>query len=385
MSNWKSILFYVALLPATLAGGEAEPRPFDLADEVVCRVNTEAISKKQVEERMEEIAIRLYAWRKSQEEAGQWTIDAEKKFNELYIPPFRDALRRVVRERLMLQYAKIEKTHIDERSYEKQVRQMVDQLKQQGLMGGKGYTMGEVQKRIRERMILDNFRYQFANFLDYPTRPEVKKHYEQNLSRYERKAGVMVRLIRIDRFVTNKLTGKQTANPEAYDQALRLREDIVALQGNFEEIARRHNDDEDLKSRGGLIVLNPKDPYFDPEGYNPQLAKAIRNLQPGEVSKVFELGNSSWAFAQLVQRREAGPAPLEGELYEEIYKTIYQQKTRKKEDDWFRKALSKSLVVHVVEGNPKTLPIEFFFPDDVKPAEPAAAPKKDAVTSDSSK
>jgi len=378
MSFWKYTLLFVALVPA-LWGGEAEPRPFDLADEVVCRINIEAISKRQVEERMEEIAIRLYVWRKTQEEAGQWTIDAEKKFNELYIPPFRDALRRVVRERLMLQYAKIEKITIDERAYEKQVRGMVDQLKHQGLMGGKGYTMGEVQKRIRERMVLDSFRYQFANFLDYPTRPEVNKHYETNITRYQRKAGVMVRLIRIDRFVTNKLTNKQTVNPDAFDDATKLREDVVALQGNFEEIARRHNDDEELKTRGGLIVLNPKDPFFDPEGYNPQLANAIRNLQPGEVSKVFELGQTSWAFGQLVQRRESGPAPLEGELYDEIYRTIYSQKTRKKEDDWFRKALSKSLVVHVVEGNPKTLPIDFFFPDDIKPVEAASDPKKEVL------
>lgn len=377
------LLFCAALLAASAFGGEDQPapRPFDLNDEVVCRVNTEAVSKRQVEERMEEIALRLYAWRRSQEDAGQWTPDAEKKFNELYIPPFRDALRRVVRERLMLQYAKIEKVPLDDRAYEKRVNETVERLKQAGLMGSKGFTLGEVQKRIRENIQLDTYRYQFANFLDYPTRPEVQKHYKDNITRYQRKAGVKVRLIRIDRFVTNKLTGRQSVNSNAFEQATKLRDDIVNFQGNFEQVAKLHNDDEELRNRGGLIVLNPKDPFFEPDGYNAQLANAIRSLKPGEISPVFELGQTSWALAQLVDRRDSGPAPLEGDLYEEIYRSLFQQKTRKKEDEWFRKALSKSLVVQVVDGKYNPLPIAFFFPDDVeaKPAPQSVEPKKSVL------
>jgi hypothetical protein len=249
-------------------------------------------------------------------------------------------------------------------------------------MGSKGFTLGEVQKRLREYMILDTYRYQFANFLDYPTRPEVQKHYKDNLSRYQRKAGVKVRLIRVDRFITNKLTGKQSVNANALEQITKLREDIVNFQGNFEQVAKLHNDDEELRGRGGLIVLNPKDPFFDPDSYNPQLANAIRNLQPGDavgsVSAVFELGQTSWAIAQLVERREAGPAPLEGDLYEEIYRSLFQEKTRKKEDEWFRKALSKSLVVQVVDGKYNPLPIAFFFPEEreAKPTAEGAEPRK---------
>lgn len=379
------VLLIAALLAApAFCGEEPAPRPFDLNDEVVCRVNTEAISKRQVEERMEEIAYRLYAWRKSQEDAGQWTPDAEKKFNELYIPPFRDALRRVVRERLMLQYYKIEKVPFEERAYEKRVNETVERLKKEGLMGSKGFTIADVQKRIKENIQIDTYRYQFANFLDYPTRPEVTKHYKENISRYQRKAGVKVRLIRIDRFVTNKLTNKQTVNSNAFEDATKLRDDIVNFQGNFEQVAKLHNDDEELRSRGGLIVLNPKDPFFEPDGYNAQLANAIKNLKPGEVSAVFELGQTSWALAQLVDRREAGPAPLEGDLYEEIYRSLFQQKTRKKEDEWFRKALSKSLVVQVVDGKYNPLPIGFFFPDETeaKPTAENNEPKKSAAAKD---
>jgi hypothetical protein len=365
----------LALLAAASLPAE-EPQVFDLDNEVVCRVNTEAVSKRQVEERMEEVAIRLYEFRKQQEKAGLWNKETEDKWNEMYIPEFRTALRRVVRERMMLQYAKIEKTPIDERAYEKRVKDTVDRLKSAGVFGvkEKGYTMGEVQKRVRENMLLDNFRYQFSDILQQPSRPEVQRFYEENIRRYQRKAGVKVRIIRIDRFLTNKLTGRQTVREDSHELAEKLREDIIQYGASFKEVARVHSDDEESKKRDGLIQIDPKDEYIDIESYNRQIADSIRGLKPGEISKVFELLQTSWAFVMLEAKREAGPAPLEGDLFEEIYQTLSRQKTQKKEDEWFRKALSKSLVVHVVEAVPKTLPIEFFFPDD----KVAELPKPDA-------
>jgi hypothetical protein len=366
----------VLALLASLALQAEEPQVFDLDNEVVCRVNTEAVSKRQVEERMEEVAIRLNEFRKQQEKAGLWNKETEDKWNEMYIPEFRNALRRVVKERMMLQYGKIEKTPIDERAYEKRVKETVDRLKGAGVFGvkEKGYTLGEVQKRVRENMLLDNFRYQFSDVLQQPSRPEVQRFYEENIRRYQRKAGVKVRIIRIDRFLTNKLTGKQTVREDSHELAEKLREDIIQFGASFKEVARVHSDDEESKKRDGLIQIDPKDEYIDIESYNRQIADSIRGLKPGELSKVFELLQTSWAFVMLEGKRESGPAPLEGDLFEEIYVTLSRQKTQKKEDEWFRKALSKSLVVHVVDAVPKTLPIEFFFPDD----KVAELPKPDA-------
>ena len=355
-----------------------EPQVFDLDNEVVCRVNTEAISKRQVEERMEEVAIRLYEFRKQQERAGLWNKETEDKWNEMYIPEFRTALRRVVRERMMLQYAKIDKTPIDERAYEKRVKETVDRLKSAGVFGvkEKGYTMGEVQKRVRENMLLDNFRYQFSDILQQPSRPEVQRFYNENIRRYQRKAGVKIRIIRIDRFITNKLTGKQTVREDSHELAEKLREDIIQYGASFKEVAKTHSDDEETRKREGLIQIDPKDEYIDVDGYNRQIADAIRGLKPGEISKVFELLQTSWAFVMLEARRESGPAPLEGDLFEEIYHTLSRQKTQRKEDEWFRKVLSKSLVVHVVDAVPKTLPLEFFFPDDKVAELPKVEPQK---------
>jgi parvulin-like peptidyl-prolyl isomerase len=367
-----AILIAASVLSVSAMG--AQENVLELYDEVVCRVNTEAISKRQIEERMDMVALKLYAWRRQLEAAGQWNDEARKQWDELYIPPFRDALRNVIKERLMLQYAKIEKVPIDERELDKQVRATMVQLKKDDMLGPNGFNFGEVQKRLREQMLLRTYRaMHIVNFLDNPNRPEVQKFYEENIARYQRKAGMKVRLIRVDRFVTNKLNGKTAVRENAYEEAERLREDIVTYKADFAEVARRHSDDEESKSRGGLLMLDAKDPFIDPQSYNAQLAKALGGLKKSDVSKIFELGQTSWAFAYIEDTREAGPAPLEGELYDEIYQTLNQKKTRKKEDEWMRKAISKSLIVHVIQGNPQQLPMEFFFPEEREVQAPAQA------------
>jgi len=372
------------LVALTLCGAlpaASDSNVLDLYDEVVCRVNTEAISKRQVEDRMDMIAMKLYGWRKQLENAGQWNDESRKKWDDLYIPPFRDALRNTIKERLMLQHAKEQKVQIDEIAFNKQVLDTIAQLKKDGMFGGNGYTMAEVQKRIREQTMLRTFRaMHIVNYLDAPNRPEVLRYYNENIARYQRKAGMKVRLIRVDRFQTNKLTSKTTVRENSYEEAQRLVEDIVTYKADFAEVAKQHSNDEESKSRGGLLMLDPKDPYIDPESYNAQLAKALRGVKKGDVTKVFELGQTSWAFAYIEDTREAGPAPLEGELYEEIFRALQQVKSKKKEDEWMRKAITKSLIVHVVHGTPQQLPVEFFFPEEPKDA-PADEKKSTAQKS----
>jgi len=360
---------------ATAAHGEElEIKPFALANEVVCRVNTEAVSKGHVEERMEEIVAKLREWKRQVEAAGQWNDELEKEYDKMYVPAFRDALRRVVRERLMLQYARNDpQIKMDDRLFEKRMKDTLERLKSQGLLGPKGFTVAEVEKRVRENILLDIFKWgQFGTVLDQPTKPEIRRYYQDNITRFHRPAGVKVRIIRIDTILTNKLTGQKTVRKNARELADRLREDAVSFSGSFAEMAKQHSDDEETKARGGLIQTDPKDPFLDPESYNPLLANVLRPMKVGECSPVFEFGKSGYAFVWLEARREAGPAPLEGDLHEEISRTLWEQKRRKQEDQWFRKALGKALVEHVVDQVSKPIPMGFFFEDE--------EPKKDETT-----
>jgi len=374
-----AIFFWVILPLAHLAAqaqAQEEVRQLKLRNEVVCRVNNDAISKLQVEERMGYIPAKIEAMRENLEQAGQLTKENEAKLDDMYRDPFRDALRSVVRDTLLLQSAKSEKVPVDEKTFQKKYHAKLEELRAAGVLGSKGLTPGEVQQRMRENALRDAFRSKFYTVLDQPSRPEVQKYFIENAPKYQRKPGVKVRVIRVDRVVVNRFTGKATVRDNALDVAEEMRKDIVEYGGDFKEMARERSDDTESRARGGLIQLDPKDFYIDADSYNAQLAGAIRGLKVGAVSKVFEFGKSSWAFALLEDRREAGPAPLEGDLYDDIYNELLDRKTRKQEDEWFRKTLEKSLVQHVVEGKGKPLPMEFFFPDEKKePAQAANAPR----------
>ena len=334
----------------------------DIWDQRVAIVNTEAICKRDVEERMGGIAERLTAFKKEKQAAKMWTPEADAEWTRLYVESFRDSLRKIVRERLMLQYYVREKLTIDEKSLQKRQSGYLKSLRDQGF---KGIDVAECQKHVKEAMMLEEFRGKFDNAMEYPKKPEVEKYYQDNIDKYQRKAGVKIRVIRIDRVVMDKVTGAKVVRDNAYGMLEDIRRDIVDFGASFNEVAKAKTDDPDLKQTGGLVVGPNKDSYIVAEDYNKTLAAATRNLKIGEVSPLFEYG-PGYAIATVDDRRESGPEPLEGKMYEKIYNEMYESKRLRKEDEWFRATLAKTLVMQIVEGNAKPLPIEFFFPDDKK-------------------
>jgi len=138
-------------------------------------------------------------------------VDArrEKEFNELYIPPFRDALRRVVRERLMLQYYKTKKFPLKTRLTKKRVNENRERLKKEGLMEARASRSEDVQKSASRKHPDRHVPLPIREFSRLPHASGGSEALQGEISRYQRKAGVKVRLIRIDRLLTNKLTNKQ--------------------------------------------------------------------------------------------------------------------------------------------------------------------------------
>jgi parvulin-like peptidyl-prolyl isomerase len=364
------LLFYIVLFTAALAAAGERSPVVDVFDQPVCKVNTETISKRQVEQEMGDVAALLYMRRREWEAAGVWNAEFERKWFEQYGPAFSDAMRRLIRERLMLQQAITDKVPVDEKDLEKRVEEKMTELRGRGEAGPSGYTAIEVRKLLRENMLLNHFRTRFYSPIDNPQRQDVQRFYQENIGRYQRKAGVKVRLIRINRFATDKFTGKPVVRADARDVAEKLRQDVADYGASFAEVAKASSDDAESRPRGGLLMLSARDPFFSPRDYNKPLAAALRGLKAGEVTKVFELDESSWAIALLEDEREAGPAPLEGAVYEDIYKQLLDQKTRKQEDEWLHKTLAKAYVVQIREGKEEPLPMTFFFPDEV----PAGTP-----------
>jgi len=348
----------------------AEPVKFlELENEVVCRVNTEVISKRDVEIRMinsGQAMLNLFAFRERLKADDQWDDANQERFNEIYIPAFRDELRNAIREKLMLQEAKTEKMDVDKATFEKRYANVIEHYRRQGILNRQGFKLEEIRERLRDQLLLENFRDQFISVFDMPKRPEVKKYYDEHLSEFQRGPAVMVRQIRVDSVKVNKL-GREERVENAREKAHELRREIVEYAADFKDVAREHSDDgAEIRGKGGLLESTPGDPYISLEGRNAEFVKAVQGLKPGEISRVFPYGERSFAIVQLVERRDGGPKPLDDQLYDEIHKKLLNQRISKKEDEWFRKAVTKNLIMGIQEGKETKMPLSFFFPDDAE-------------------
>lgn len=371
--NHSTARFAVWILAAVLVGGvqaatinQQTPIAVQVYDQIAAKVNSDSISKRDVEERMNGVAERLIMFKKEKERLGQWDKERdEAEWNKMYIEHYLPALQSAIRDRLKLQYFKIEKMSIDEKEFQKEYTLVKEDLRK---AGNNWFNPGDVEKRVKERMQLDEFSGKFNNATELPRRPEVERYYQENMERFKRKAAVKVRIIRIDQTVMDKLTGVKKVRDNPYSMLEEIRKDIVEFGGSFAETARKVTDDLDARESGGLIVSNTpdKDPYVIPDDMNPNVRAAIRDLKLNEVSPIFTYGATSYAIAMVEDRREAGYIPLEGQLYDRLYREVRQNKARRKEDEWFRATLAKSLILQVIEGTTKPLPISFFFPDDKK-------------------
>lgn len=344
--------------------GEPKTIQVQVYDQIVAKVNSESVSKRDVEERMNGVAEKLYLFKNEKTALNQWDKDSETEWTRMYVEHFRPALQAVIRDRLKLQHFELEKMSVDDKDFQKEYNRVLEDLRSNH---NKFFSPADVAKRVRETMKLEEFSGKFNNATELPRRPEVERYYSENMDRYKRRAGVKVRVIRIDQTVADKLTGIKKVRDNPYRVLEEIRRDIVEFGALFSEVARSKTDDPDLKETGGLILNADKDPFIIAEEYNKTLASEIRELKTGEVSRIFTYGTQGYAIAVIEERREAGYVPLEGKLFDQLYREVRQNKSRKKEDEWFRATLAKSLIMQVVEGTAKPLPIDFFFPDDKKP------------------
>ncbi|HLX64100.1 MAG TPA: peptidyl-prolyl cis-trans isomerase [Planctomycetota bacterium] len=357
-----SALASLALWPVIAFSGDGVSH---VENQTVAQVNAEAISKRDVEARMNGIAEEIESKRRIFHLRDTLDPATDAELTRLYLDAFREALRIVVRERLMLQHFKLEKMSIDEQAFQKRLADFKQRLREQRIP----FDPDKDTRRLREIMMLEVFRaVKFDSLLDAPKRREVEAFYRAHIERYPLKAAVKIRIIKINLSIEDKVTGKRTARENPYEIAETLLSDITSGAISFIDAARTRNDDADLRANDGLLKGPNDNGFIVPESYKP-LAEATRDLKEGEVCKApFEFGEG-YAIAMVESRRGTATAPLEGKVYDAVYNEAAAAKRAKMEDEWFRAELAKALVLQVVEGTSRPLPLDFFFPDDAKKAD----------------
>ncbi|MCZ7644993.1 MAG: peptidylprolyl isomerase [Planctomycetota bacterium] len=383
--RWIVSLAVLAGLSAGAARAQApatgQAKTLELQNEVVCRVNTDVISKRDIEDRMGPIFWKLSEYRYQYQERGMWTEERQKEWDEEYFKHFREQLRKAIREKLILQEARLqaqdEKLQVDRAQFVKRRDMWIEGLKKDGIFGQPGYTLNELEAQLKEQMLIEQFRNSLVTMLDLPSRPQVEKYYHDNLAQYQRKAAVKIRRLKIARIVESSL-GVKTVRNEAHKLAEDLRQRLAAYNEDFRELVLDFSDDdEETKKRGGLMMGADGDEFIDPES-NPLLQDALRGMDtkfPSNISRVLDM-EGCWVLLQLVERRAAGAMPLDGKLYQKIYDSLAERLRQDAEDDWFRKVVRRSLILRIQDGKETNIPLAFFFPDEDLPDEPSVEPGK---------
>ncbi|HLG13019.1 MAG TPA: peptidylprolyl isomerase [Blastocatellia bacterium] len=140
----------------------------------------------------------------------------------------------------------------------------------------------DMREELADHLLVEKYYSQVVLREVQITTEEVQKYIEQNQSRLTERPGFYVREIRA----------------QSREEAERLREEVTTGGGDFAAVARLHSDAPSAE-QGGLARYD--------EGQLPEvLEKAIRPLQPGDVSAVIK---SSYGFHVFKLERRIQPYP----------------------------------------------------------------------------
>ena len=131
--------------------------------------------------------------------------------------------------------------------------------------------------------------------------------------------------------------GRSATLEESLKRAEQLREMVLAGE-SFKEIAQKYSDLPSAED-GGDIGIFQKNELAD------YMWQAIKDLRPGEISKVIETP-AGYQFFKLISASQGGvtaQAPLDT-VREEIRKTLYEQELKRKFDNWVKLLRENSYV-----------------------------------------
>jgi hypothetical protein len=145
------VLMFLSAAPC--AAGEGGP------NEVVCTVNGEKIRRREVEDRMPTVIVnKLAGLRRRLTDMGRTEAEAQEAVDGLLLPVFRQTLRYVVRERLMLQEANRQGLRVNALLASETFEHEWAALKARELAGKPGYEEKTVRERTYQRLLLQTFR-----------------------------------------------------------------------------------------------------------------------------------------------------------------------------------------------------------------------------------
>jgi peptidyl-prolyl cis-trans isomerase SurA len=274
--------------PDVLAqAGNAQPPRAVAADSIAAVVNTEVITRNELEERMRSIEQRM-------------------RQQKVALPP-PDQLRRQLLERMIVDRAQIELAkemgvRIDDtmldmavariaESNKMSVQQFRDQLEREGM------TFQKFREEVRSEIMMQRVREQEVDNKIQISESEVDNYLaaEQDAAANQQELDIAQILVRVPESATAEQIAKSRERAEMIMQKLRV-------GGNFAQLAATYSDSSDALSGGDLGWRN--------RDRLPQLfVDAVANLKEGDISQIIKSANG-FHILKLVGKRT--PSIMQG-------------------------------------------------------------------------
>ncbi|WP_420935030.1 peptidylprolyl isomerase SurA [Alteromonas sp. A081] len=119
-----------------------------------------------------------------------------------------------------------------------------------------------------------------------------------------------------------------------------FKEDVIAGEAEFEELAKEYSEDPGSALRGGELG------WSNPDNYVPAFKDALANLEPGEFSEPVRSVHG-WHLIQLIERRIDDATDKRKE--EKAYQLIFNRKFAEETENWLRE-MRDAAYVEVIES-----------------------------------
>ncbi|MDR9415608.1 MAG: peptidylprolyl isomerase [Gracilimonas sp.] len=261
-------LFLLLLLFSSTTQAQAPPQ---LADQIVAHVNEHVILKSDVDQLVSDYM--------RQARAADQNVEFSR---ELWF----EFLKQEVDRKVLLEKAEIDSITVSNEQVSLQMDQRIQQLtaqagSEQALEQAFGKSIiqlkADFREDFREQMLASRVQEQKRQSITI-TRPEVEDFFNAIPTDSLPTIPEQVSLSQIVKIPPARGDAKE----RAFEFAEQLRDSIVVHGKSIEELARRHSEDSNSASMGGLLPLMSLDELV------PEYSAAAAALQPGGVSEVVE-------------------------------------------------------------------------------------------------
>jgi len=272
-----------------------------LIDRIIARVNEEIITQRQYDDQREQLHAQLAQQFHGSELKAHYQASSE------------NLLRDMIDQDLLVQKAKDLNVSADTELVERldQIRKQMGLASIQDLereVEKQGLLWEDFQNNIRRRLLTQQVIEQRVGSRIMVTQAEARKYFDAHKKQFASPAGDELAEIQIS---------SDKWGPADADKRAKAAFDMLQSGAKWEDVVKKYSDGPNAKTGG--------DVGFFPNGsVMPQIANAIKGLDPGDTSKIIPT-QYGYLIVKVMLQRSAG-APRFSEVEQQVDNILYEKR-----------------------------------------------------------